>query len=127
MCKCTPGIRTPYCGKVGCERPARRTIAVKKEEFKNKALQYINNGDDILDFPDGQLILSWQHKPKYVYVIVSEDNRLEKKYVHALSVEMGNYEMVKEEAASVYDEEWKAYTARNNMGLSDTEFYIQGK
>ncbi len=21
MCKCTPSIRTPYCGKPGCERP----------------------------------------------------------------------------------------------------------
>ena len=21
MCKCTPGIRTPYCGKIGCEWP----------------------------------------------------------------------------------------------------------
>lgn len=23
MCKCTPTIRTPWCGKPGCEAPAR--------------------------------------------------------------------------------------------------------
>jgi hypothetical protein len=24
MCKCTPEIRTPYCGKFGCEWPERK-------------------------------------------------------------------------------------------------------
>ena len=23
MCKCTPGIKTPWCGKLGCERPVQ--------------------------------------------------------------------------------------------------------
>ena len=26
MCKCTPGIRTPYCGSVGCEWPKKRKL-----------------------------------------------------------------------------------------------------
>lgn len=25
MCKCTPGIKTPWCGKPGCERPPQTT------------------------------------------------------------------------------------------------------
>ena len=24
MCKCTPNIRTPFCGKVGCEWPGKK-------------------------------------------------------------------------------------------------------
>lgn len=26
MCKCTPAIRTPFCGKLGCEWPNNTTI-----------------------------------------------------------------------------------------------------
>lgn len=33
-----------------------------KLTLKTLALQSIEKGDDIVDFPDGQLILTWQHK-----------------------------------------------------------------
>lgn len=29
MCRCTPNIRTPFCGKPGCEWPPR----IKQKEF----------------------------------------------------------------------------------------------
>lgn len=31
MCKCTPNIKTPFCGKPGCEWPAQREQAPSKE------------------------------------------------------------------------------------------------
>lgn len=30
MCKCTPGIRTPFCGKPGCELPEAWTKKKRK-------------------------------------------------------------------------------------------------
>ena len=30
MCKCTPEIRTPWCGKPGCEMPKQPTVTEKK-------------------------------------------------------------------------------------------------
>lgn len=36
MCKCTPSIRTPYCGKLGCEWPTpsgKPSMTVKKETY----------------------------------------------------------------------------------------------
>ena len=30
MCKCTPSIRTPYCGKLGCEWPKPRTSLIER-------------------------------------------------------------------------------------------------
>lgn len=34
MCKCTPSIRTPWCGKPGCEAPTA----------KAKAFEYLQSG-----------------------------------------------------------------------------------
>ena len=31
MCKCTPGIRTPYCGKPGCEWPKQSETSIEKK------------------------------------------------------------------------------------------------
>ncbi len=28
MCKCTPNIKTPWCGKIGCEQPVQKTEKV---------------------------------------------------------------------------------------------------
>jgi hypothetical protein len=33
MCKCTPQIRTPYCGKPGCEVPAQRAREMDLAEY----------------------------------------------------------------------------------------------
>lgn len=30
MCKCTPEIRTPFCGKPGCEWPLQATVVYCK-------------------------------------------------------------------------------------------------
>lgn len=32
MCKCTPEIKTPFCGKPGCERPARAPYVSPHED-----------------------------------------------------------------------------------------------
>ncbi|AEX56077.1 hypothetical protein KL1_00029 [Burkholderia phage vB_BceS_KL1] len=39
MCKCTPNIRTPYCGKSGCEWPGKkpdnaRTLSVRGNDWQ---------------------------------------------------------------------------------------------
>lgn len=37
MCKCTPGIRTPFCGKSGCEWPKQegvKDIKIDISQFK---------------------------------------------------------------------------------------------
>jgi len=36
MCKCTPGIRTPFCGKLGCEWP-------NMQEQNNSIPVYLKN------------------------------------------------------------------------------------
>ena len=33
MCKCTPNIRTPYCGKPGCESPHPTRIGPQTTEM----------------------------------------------------------------------------------------------
>ncbi|HET6890514.1 MAG TPA: hypothetical protein VFH31_05380 [Pyrinomonadaceae bacterium] len=32
MCKCTPGIKTPFCGKPGCECPAQKPYVSPRED-----------------------------------------------------------------------------------------------
>lgn len=43
MCKCTPNIKTPFCGKPECEWPQQE----KEREFieKNPLTYFISNGD----------------------------------------------------------------------------------
>lgn len=31
MCKCTPGVRTPFCGAKGCEWPPQRIAMLEAE------------------------------------------------------------------------------------------------
>lgn len=37
MCQCTPGIKTPWCGKPGCERPPQRVP--EREEVYEAGLE----------------------------------------------------------------------------------------
>lgn len=37
MCRCTPNIRTPFCGKPGCEWPAREPISIEVKSFDQMA------------------------------------------------------------------------------------------
>lgn len=32
MCRCTPEVRTPFCGKPGCEWPASNVVPLAKKE-----------------------------------------------------------------------------------------------
>lgn len=43
MCRCTPEIRTPWCGKPGCEAPEQTASMQSFEDFERK------NGERILD------------------------------------------------------------------------------
>lgn len=36
MCKCNPNIRTPYCGKIGCEWPKHPSLEQRPEPAKNE-------------------------------------------------------------------------------------------
>jgi hypothetical protein len=65
MCKCTPEIRTPYCGKPGCEWPSK---VVKKcascvffeELFTNNKIPVgrgciiKSNGEEVFSEPEAQ-------------------------------------------------------------------------
>jgi hypothetical protein len=61
MCKCTPGVRTPYCGKPGCKWPkeehdAMRTGGVTVSDLKKHL--------DMLQVPDdAKVILHNQREP----------------------------------------------------------------
>lgn len=37
MCKCTPNIRTPFCGKIGCEWPK-----IEKLEHEDRIFEILN-------------------------------------------------------------------------------------
>ena len=37
MCKCTPSIRTPYCGKPGCLSPVQKPHVFKVEKMSGAA------------------------------------------------------------------------------------------
>jgi len=38
MCKCTPNLRTPYCGKPGCEWPDKKKLSPIMRFFKYQHL-----------------------------------------------------------------------------------------
>lgn len=42
MCRCTPEIRTPFCGKIGCEAPKQR---IDVEGVRLEALQWYATGE----------------------------------------------------------------------------------
>ncbi|MHB8916548.1 MAG: hypothetical protein ACYC4H_00860 [Desulfocucumaceae bacterium] len=44
VCKCTPNIRTPFCGRPGCEWPKKHGVKEIKEAFKTINLE--NRGTD---------------------------------------------------------------------------------
>lgn len=35
MCKCTPGIRTPFCGKPGCEWPEQKVQTLSPDQVED--------------------------------------------------------------------------------------------
>jgi hypothetical protein len=35
MCKCTPNIRTPWCGKPGCEMPGQKPAGARQDHIAN--------------------------------------------------------------------------------------------
>ena len=61
MCQCTPGIRTPYCGKPGCEWPGGKPGEVSSNptefdgkivSFKDAMARYKNLEGEIADLTD---------------------------------------------------------------------------
>ena len=52
MCKCTPNVRTPYCGAIGCEWPKEENSGVKnliKLEMKNDVKDILKEINDMSD------------------------------------------------------------------------------
>lgn len=37
MCRCTPNMRTPFCGKPGCEWPPQRSLVTNVLTYKTPA------------------------------------------------------------------------------------------
>ena len=61
MCKCTPGIRTPYCGKPGCEWPKEELNEVQTGGF---TVSDLKKHLDMLQVPDdAKLILHSIRQP----------------------------------------------------------------
>lgn len=48
MCKCTPNIRTPFCGKLGCEWPAQKA-SIEQEENALIAEKLLGWKQDAID------------------------------------------------------------------------------
>lgn len=52
MCKCTPGVRTPYCGKVGCEWPEQKPEGARP----GTPLMRFEYGDEVIVKRNGTVI-----------------------------------------------------------------------
>lgn len=57
MCACNPNVRTPYCGKIGCQWPAQgnspQAILAKHSEAHPKmtvAISVAHDGSMLIDF-----------------------------------------------------------------------------
>lgn len=76
MCKCTPNIRTPFCGKEGCEVPENWKEPNKPEDVKpgtvwvhHKGGRYIVTGI----FNEGNPVLDDNNPPIVSYLAVQGD------------------------------------------------------
>lgn len=56
MCKCTPEIRTPFCGKPGCQWPKQ----------KSKYMGFRSVNEPIQEFEDDVEAFMWQEKFKNI-------------------------------------------------------------
>ena len=54
MCKCTPEIRTPFCGKSGCEIPKQEGVKSEREGAKSDPpCPYCGRSDHIILLHNG--------------------------------------------------------------------------
>lgn len=62
MCKCTPSIRTPFCGKLGCQWPAQQSRDSKGFENLrlNGPLRDLRGGLIELEIPMSDL-MAYEH------------------------------------------------------------------
>lgn len=78
MCKCTPNIKTPFCGKPGCERPDRgETIDVF----------------DWFDVKSGEHMLAWDRLSKtgsWPEGFIPDNVRLPPSWQLGLALKMAN-------------------------------------
>lgn len=59
MCKCTPNIRTPYCGAVGCEWPKEEGLKnLVKLEMKTDVKDILKEVLDMSDLLSGVIVLA---------------------------------------------------------------------
>jgi hypothetical protein len=58
MCKCTPNVRTPYCGAVGCEWPKEDGVKnLVKLEIKTDVKDTLKEVLDMSDSLSGVIVL----------------------------------------------------------------------
>lgn len=58
MCKCTPNVRTPYCGAVGCEWPKEDGLKnLVKLEIKTDVKDTLKEVLDMSDSLSGVIVL----------------------------------------------------------------------
>lgn len=71
MCKCTPEMRTPYCGKPGCEWPPQP----RRERLSNPFMDHLGRIWRILERPDGSVALYYTlpTTPRHLMVYDSLD------------------------------------------------------
>jgi hypothetical protein len=56
MCKCTPGVRTPYCGKPGCEWPKEKEGVKGEEQMAHiKPVESWPRKKDVIEVPNGPM------------------------------------------------------------------------
>ncbi len=70
MCKCTPGIKTPFCGKVGCEWPKQTNYVA----INNGEAVYLQNLEQALEYvARGYVILKWKPLRVERKVVILDD------------------------------------------------------
>ena len=93
MCKCTPGVRTPYCGKLGCEWPDG---SIKGRKMKTKLYRATIEDVEVKKRQEKQPKDNYQRD---IYIAADSVIKATNKLVTELSVseELANINIVSEE------------------------------
>ena len=72
MCLCTPNIRTPWCGKKGCERPPNCPLCHFEVENGHGATCPKQTSDDIYGL--NERVTNLEQKLEKIKAILNENN-----------------------------------------------------
>lgn len=89
MCKCTPNIRTPFCGKPGCEAPPQKTATIASfEQFEKE------RGERVMQLRLEDFHQRWMPKDHYEASRFSADLHMLVRSIYAEAAEPANKQML---------------------------------